>query len=117
VIKNWQVAVSPVQVRRSTASNVVIEIWDAYPNTFMDVEIATSESDRGGVCPKIERTAPCDLVYSGGEQTDASGKARIVYTWRANNDSWAFPPGDYVVTVQDRHTGGVASGARFTVVD
>ncbi|WP_432948839.1 hypothetical protein ACQPXM_14825 [Kribbella sp. CA-253562] len=103
-------------MRRGTTTNVVIEIWDAYPNTFMDVEIASPASDRGGVCPKIERTTPCDLVYSGAEQTDASGKARIVYTWRADSDTWSFPPGDYVVTVQDRHTAGVAGGVRFTVV-
>lgn len=26
------------------------------------------------------------------------------------------PPGDYVVTARDRHTGDIASGVRFTVV-
>lgn len=91
-------------------------MWDGWPNTFMDVEIASPSSTVGGVCPKIERTKPCNLVYSGGEQTDKSGRALVVYQWRADATAADFPPGDYVVTARDRHTGDVASGVRFTVV-
>ncbi|TDD60310.1 hypothetical protein E1263_11885 [Kribbella antibiotica] len=97
-------------------TNVKIESSDGWPNTFVDVEIASSSSSVGGVCPKIERTEPCNLVYSGGEQSNGTGHALIVYEWRADATAADFPPGDYVVTARDRHTGEVLSGLHFTVV-
>jgi hypothetical protein len=115
-IKNWQLSVSPVQVRRGVTTNVEIETSDGWPNAYVDVEIASSSSRVGGVCPKIERTEPCDLVYSGGEQSNSAGRALVVYEWRADATAADFPPGDYVVTAQDRHTGVVLSGVHFTVV-
>ncbi|HEX6339826.1 hypothetical protein [Umezawaea sp.] len=108
-VKNFQLSLSPGEFAAGTPRTILIETSDGGVDTFVDVEIADPAAS-GGVCPRLS-SGPCNLVYSGGAQADASGYARVDFEWfgDAPGHDGIHHPGTYTVTAQDRGTGAKVS--------
>ncbi|MBO0609862.1 hypothetical protein [Myceligenerans salitolerans] len=109
-VPNMGLSLSPPDFPASDPRTILIEVADATPDTYVDVEIADPASEWGGGCPEIEPSDNCNLLASDGERTDAVGYMAVEFEW------FGYPghdgihhPGEYTVTVRDRATGAVLS--------
>lgn len=100
VIRNMHLGVSPSEISRSEETTVTISVWDAEPDSIVDMEVASPPEVQGGICPEI-REGSCNLIYSGGCSTDASGSCTAEFTWYPS----VGPAGTYLITVRDRRSG------------
>lgn len=108
-VKNFQLGISPGEFPAANPRMITIETSDGGLGTFVDVEIADPTAN-GGVCPKLT-DGPCNLIYSGGEFADESGRMSLQFEWFGNapgHDN-IHHPGRYTITVQDRGTGTILS--------
>ena len=107
-VQNLQLSLSPATISIAKNQFTTIEVDDATPNTFVDIEIAQPTylgNSVGGVCPKITK-GPCNLAYSGGGEANRTGTVTVDFPEQAGSQLYA---GTYVVTVRDRHTAATVS--------
>ncbi|WP_166350544.1 hypothetical protein [Phytoactinopolyspora limicola] len=107
-IQELGLGISPGEISIAAREYTTIEITDATPNTYIDVEIAQPDhlvGELSGICPDLTE-GPCHLVYRGGGMPDRAGVVTIEFP---SDPDIELHPGLYEITAQDRHTAAVVS--------
>lgn len=104
-IQNIQLAIGPPEIPADSSGQTTIEVIDATPNTFIDVEIVQPSTAVSGVCSKMDppTTEDCNLAYLGGGETDDEGYFAMTFP----DPDQELISGLYTVVIQDRHTAAV----------
>jgi hypothetical protein len=95
-----ELALSPKEFSAAEPQTVTIDIWDAPPETIIDVEVADVESDTEA-CSEIQ-PGWCDVIDTLKGTTDADGHLSLEYEWSTDRH-----PGIYTVAIRDRASGTV----------
>lgn len=107
-VQNLGLGISPPEISIAAGEYTTIEVTDATPDTFIDIEIAQPEDlvgELSGICPEIT-DGPCHLVYSGGDTANSQGVVEIRFPSPPEPE---LHPGIYEITVRDRHTAATVS--------
>lgn len=104
-VQNIQLAIGPPEIPADSSIPTSIEVIDATPNTFIDIEIAQPSTSGSGACSRIEprNSDDCNLAYLGGGTTDADGYLVMGFP----DPDQELVSGLYTVTIRDRHTATV----------
>lgn len=105
VVQNLQLGISPGEISIAAKSYTTIEVSDATPGAFIDVEIDQPDYVDGGVCPKLIK-GPCNLVATDGGTANRDGLYSLQFP---QDPQMELFEGLYQITVRDRHTGAVVS--------
>lgn len=105
-IQNLGISIGPSHIPSDGSVYTTIEVSDATPGAYVDLEIAQPAYVNGGVCPRIEprKEGKCNLVYAGGNEADRDGTVTLKFPTEPGME---LHSGLYQITAQDRHTGAV----------
>lgn len=104
-VQNLQLGISPGEISIAKREYTTIEVGDATPGAFVDVEIAQPAYVNGGVCRKLSK-GKCNLAYSGGGEVDRDGLFAMKFPTQPEVELYS---GLYEITIRDRHTGATVS--------